>query len=562
MSDRDALLAGLLERLTGDLRSGRRPDVEGVAKEHPDVAAELRRLWGAIAVAEAMARPPRDDATTWAAAARAPAAAERAIGPEPAPTRAFGDYEILREIGRGGMGVVYEVRQRSLGRRAALKVLGETRGDGQGELARFRAEAQAAARLDHPHIVGVYEVGEVDGRPFFSMRLVEGETLAQRLSRGPLPCRDAAALLIPVARAIDYAHRQGILHRDLKPSNILIDAQGAPHVADFGLAKRIEAADASLTRSGAILGTPAYLSPEQAAGSRGRLGPETDVYGLGAVLYHAITGRPPFPAQSPVDAILGVLEEDPLPPRLLDPGIDRDLEMVVLKCLQKPTELRYASAEALARDLEAYLEGGPISVRSISLPLLLSRLFRETHHAAVLENWGLLWMWHSLVILVLCGLTNAFQWAGIERPLGYVVLWGAGFTAWAGIFWSLRRRGGPITAVERQIAHVWGASVVGSTALFLIEMALGLPVLSLSPVLPLMGASVFIAKAGILSGKFYVQAAAMLLSTLPMVLWPKLGISIFGAVSAACFFFPGLKYHRQRRRRNAAAARASKETET
>jgi serine/threonine-protein kinase len=356
-------------------------------------------------------------------------------------------------------------------------------------------------------------------------------------------------LIVPVCRAIEYAHGRGVLHRDLKPSNVLIDRAGTPYVADFGLARRIDvgSGEGGLTRSGAVVGTPAYMSPEQASGSRGRLGPASDVYGIGAVLYHMLTGRPPVQAANAVDAILAALEHEPLPPRLLSPAVDRELEMIVMKCLQKPPELRYATAGELADDLEAWLRGDPISVRAISVPLLLGRMFRETHHATILENWGLLWMWHAAVLVIICTATNAFQWVGIRSHLAHLTLWLAGLGTWASIFWALRKRAGPVTFVERQIAHVWAASVLASSALYLVEFLMELPALSLSPVLPLIGGMVFVAKAGILSGSFYIQAAALFLTPLPMVHFPEAGLTIFGAVSAACFFVPGLRYARRRR---------------
>jgi serine/threonine-protein kinase len=391
------------------------------------------------------------------------------------------------------------------------------------------------------------------------MKYVAGTTLAKRLADGPLPPRDTATILLPVCRAIAYAHEQGIIHRDLKPSNILIDAEGQPLVGDFGLAKRIDvdlSADMSqhgeaLTRTGAILGTPSYMSPEQAAGSRGTVGPASDVYSLGANLYQCLTGRPPFQAASPLDVVMMVLEQDPVLPRLLNPKSDADLEMIALKCLQKPAELRYESAAALGDDLAAYLANEPISARSTNVTQLISRILRETHHAGILENWGLLWMWHSLVLLVLCIVTNWLQWRHVESREPYVGLWVVGLGAWAGIFWSLRRRAGPITFIERQIAHVWGASMIASCLLFVVETLLGMPVLTLSPVLPLAGAMVFVIKAGILSGAFYFQAAANFAVAIAMA-WirhsglPDFGLSLYGLVAAASFFIPGLKYYRQR----------------
>jgi len=228
--------------------------------------------------------------------------------------------------------------------------------------------------------------------------------------------------------------------------------------------------------------------------------------------------------------------------------LDRDLEMITLKSLQKPQDLRYASAAALAADLRAALAGEPVAARRGGLVDVAARLFRETHHAVVLENWGLLWMWHSVVVLALCAVTDVLAWQGVMTRWPYVVLWGGGLALWAPIFWALRHRNGPVTAVERQIAHVWGGSVIASVLLFVIEQLLGLRVLTLSPVLALLAGLVFFVKAGILSGIFYVQAAVLFATALVMCLVPDYRHLLFGLVSAACFFVPGYKYFRQRNR--------------
>lgn len=551
-ADHDTQLAELLERLLSEAQSGKSPDVEAVIKQHPELAGELRELWATMQIAENLAslsQHDQDDATVIPG---------KNFGGGNLAGREFGDYELLEEIGRGGMGVVYKARQKSLDRIVALKMI--LRGDlaSADDVSRFRTEAEAAAQLNHPHIVPVYEVGERDGRPYFSMQLIEGTTLAHRLADGPLPSRQAAELLAPICRAVAAAHRHGVLHRDLKPSNILIDHDGRTYVTDFGLAKRITPKSddikpndpvlASLTNSGAILGTPGYMAPEQAAGQRGEVGTATDVYSLGAVLYAMLTGRPPFQGPSPVDTVLMVLEQDPLPPRMLNPKADADLEMIALKCLQKPADLRYADADALADDLVAYLHNEPISARSSQFTQVITRAFRETHHAAVLENWGLLWMWHSLVVLALCVITNVMQFRGVNDRWPYVALWSVGVGTWAAIFWELRRRSGPITFVERQIAHIWAGSTIASTLLFFLEWQLGFRALYLSPVLALIAGNVFLAKAGILSGKFYIQAGVMYLTAFAMgLMWDtkwNFGITLFGLVLGLCFFLPGWKYYR------------------
>ncbi|HWA97383.1 MAG TPA: serine/threonine-protein kinase [Pirellulales bacterium] len=519
----DAKLAELLERC-------QQADVDAVAGAHPELADELRSLWQAMRLADQVA---------------AMSAADNGAAPSH-----FGDYEILEELGRGGMGVVYKARQRGLGRVVALKAIRYGAMANPAELARFRHEAAAAAKLVHPHVVPVYEVGECNGQPYFTMQYVAGRTLAARLADGPLPPREAAELLVSVCEAIEAAHRQGLLHRDLKPSNILIDEQGRALVTDFGLAKQVEGGN-SLTHTGAIVGTPAYMAPEQAAGNRGRVGPASDVYSLGAILYHMLTGRPPLQGASPMETVLMVLDEEPPPPRLLNPRADRVLEMIALKCLQKPPDLRYASAAALADDLRAYLADEPVAVRSGRFAQVVARWMGETHQATVLENWGLLWMWHSLALVALCVLTNAMQWRGIASPWPYVGLWAAGLGTWAAIFWALRRRAGPVTFVERQIAHVWAGSVISIVLLFPVELILGQPVLTLSPVLGLTSGCVFLVKAGMLSGAFYIQSAVLFATAIVMAFMQRWhvpwGITLFGLVSGACFFVPGMKYYRQRR---------------
>lgn len=552
-SQHEEQLALLISDLADRAQRGEQISLEEQCRSHPQFANDLRELWGAVMVAQVAGKSSSVEETL------SPRTHDTPSGSLDLPSR-LGDYLLLEELGRGGMGVVFRARQESLSREVAVKMIlrGELARNNERE--RFQAEAQAAARLDHPGIVPVYEVGEIEGRPYFSMKFIRGTTLAQRLAEGPIPSREAARLLVGVARAIHFAHEKGVLHRDLKPSNILIDEMGQPHVTDFGLAKQISD-EPSLTRTGAILGTPAYMAPEQAAGNRGQVGPQSDVYSLGVVLYHMLTGRPPFQGASPVETVLMVLEQDPVPPRMLNPHADADLEMICLRCLQKPTDLRYNTAAALARDLDAFLNDESISARSGRFAQVLAGWMRETHHAAVLENWGLLWMWHSLVLFLVCSLTNVLWLLDYRHPNDrwiYFLLWTAGLGTWAAVFWALRRRMGPVTFVERQIAHIWAGSMISIGLLFPLEYWLKLDVLELSPMLGIINGMAFLIKAGILTGAFYLQAFALFACAAAMALFPDYAHFIFGLVAAACFFFPGMKYYRQRLRAILAAIRKGK----
>jgi serine/threonine-protein kinase len=284
--------------------------------------------------------------------------------------RYFDDYELLGELGRGGMGVVYRARQLSLHRTLALKVIAPEQLASPKAAERFRTEAETAANLDHPHIVPLYESGECAGRHYFTMKLIEGQSLAQRMADFRLPSADLksspgtaagsksqianrqsqiASLLAKVADAVHYAHQRGILHRDLKPGNILIDSAGEPHVTDFGLAKLVEG-DSSLTLSGEVLGTPAYMAPEQAAGKTKQITTAADLYSLGAVLYELLTGRPPFRGETPVETLHALLHTEPEAPRSLNRAVPRDLETICLKCLEKEPARRYTSARALTEE--------------------------------------------------------------------------------------------------------------------------------------------------------------------------------------------------------------------
>jgi serine/threonine protein kinase/tetratricopeptide (TPR) repeat protein len=308
----------------------------------------------------------------------------------------FGDYELLEEIGRGGQGVVFRARQKSLNRTVALKVIGLGQWATQAHLKRFRLEAEAAASLEHPGIVPIHEVGEQDGSCYFSMKFVEGGQLDEVVRREPLPIRRAVELIASVARTVHYAHEHGILHRDIKPGNILLDAKGEPHLSDFGLARLVES-ESTVTRTLEVLGTPSYMAPEQAVGKNSQVTNATDVYGLGAVLYHLLTGHPPFAGGTTYETIRLLLETEPRQPGLWNPKADRDLTTICLKCLEKDPQRRYPSALALAEDLDRWLKDEPIHARRTSIFGRGKKWVRRNPTVA-------------LLILSLAGLAGAICW--------------------------------------------------------------------------------------------------------------------------------------------------------
>ncbi len=289
--------------------------------------------------------------------------------------RYIGDYEIISTLGQGGMGIVYKARQVTLNRPVALKMIRNAEFASEDQVRRFQNEAEAVATLDHPGIVPIYEVGTYEDQRYFSMKLVEGQGLDKKLEELAKDPRAAARIVAEVADAVNHAHQRGILHRDLKPANILVDGLGHTHVTDFGLAKRIED-DAGLTVSGAIMGTPSYMAPEQAAGQSSLVTTASDVYGLGAILYAVLTGRAPFASDSVMNTLDQVRNSPPQPPTRLNAKLPRDLEVICLKCLEKDPRHRYASAQALADDLNRWLRGEPIAARPVG-PVVRLRMWAK-----------------------------------------------------------------------------------------------------------------------------------------------------------------------------------------
>ncbi len=415
--DREEQLDEIVAAYLDAVESGQAPDRRALLAQYPELADELAAFFADQDQFDSLMAPLR--AATPKSGVRTPGQATPPLAadtppprhtPEPGSlldgeNRFFGDYELLEEMAVGGMGVVYKARQVSLGRIVALKMIRSGQLAAAEDVQRFRLETEAVANLDHPHVVPIYDVGNVGGRHYFTMRLIEGGNLTQRLEDYRLPAAEPgsrrsvtkppipwsqlvarhekiARLLATIARAVDYAHQRGILHRDLKPANILIDTQGEPHITDFGLAKRVarpssdhacepqpeirpEAQSSDLTQSGIAVGTPSYMAPEQAAGTKKALTTAADVYSLGAILYEMITGRPPFKGANHLETLLAVLDQEPAPPRSLSPWVNRDLETICLRCLEKDPTKRYGCAAALADDLERFLNGEPIEARPV-----------------------------------------------------------------------------------------------------------------------------------------------------------------------------------------------------
>jgi serine/threonine-protein kinase len=457
--------------------------------------------------------------------------------------RRCGDFELLEEIARGGMGVVYRARQVSLNRIVAVKLILAGQLAEAADVRRFQAEAQAAASLDHPNIVPIYEFGEFQGQHYFAMGYVEGESLAARLSRGPLPQREAAELVRLAALAVEYAHRRGLIHRDLKPGNILLDAAGQPRVTDFGLSKRLDR-ESSLTGTGQIVGTPSFMPPEQAEAKHHELGPAADVYSLGAVLYNLLTGRPPFLCDNPIDTLWQVIDEEPARPRQMNPAIHPDLEAICLKCLQKSPTARYASAKDLAEDLARFASGEPVAAaRSTALSRAWNLVFRETRHVEVLALWGRVWLCHAVQIFLLFLLTNILIWLGVGGIWPYAALWSAGLASLAVPPWLFRFRSGlGITPLEWQIGQVWGLFAAGAVLTGLLVYFMRLDVLTLLPLVVLECGLAFGCMAAILRGSFYALAVECAVLAFVIALWPNFGPVLFGTAFALGMFYPAWRF--------------------
>ncbi len=343
------------------------PDQNEFIQRYPEFASELKEFFSdaRLFYADESSTPQETSLgrTIIDAPQLEPSASKQVV-------RYFGEYEILEKLGAGGMGVVYKARQKKLNRIVALKMIRSGELANSSDVQRFEAEAKAAAKLSHPGIVSVHEVGIHDGHHFYTMDYVEGGNLSQLHRDEPVAAKHAVKLVRQLAESMHYAHSKGIIHRDLKPANILLNANGEPRITDFGLAKRIRDEDESqsptMTESGQILGTAGYMSPEQASGKSRLVGPSSDIYSLGAVLYALLTSRAPFVGETPSHTIMQVLQSEPISPRKLNPSVPRDLETICLKCLEKEPHKRYGTAKLFADDLSRFLEGRPVIARPVS----------------------------------------------------------------------------------------------------------------------------------------------------------------------------------------------------
>ena len=448
-------------------------------------------------------------------------------------------YEVLGLLGRGGMGKVYKARQLGLNRLVALKMILSGVHAHPVELARFRTEAEAGARLQHPNIVQIYEVDEYDGVPFLALEYVAGASLEQRLHDQPLPPRQAAELVATLAGAVHHAHQQGIVHRDLKPANVLLADSKEPwqfslKVTDFGLAKKLD--EIGQTQTGAVLGTPSYMAPEQAAGRVKDIGPATDVYALGVILYEALTGRPPFVASSLMETLEQVRSQEPTPLRHLEPKVPRPLEVICLKCLAKEPERRYPSAKALAADLERYLNGEWIEARGESLVGRLTRLLDRSQSVGRVRGLSRFYIWGifplplvAALVLYLTARTESFY-----PEAALIVFLGSCLVMVAAVYFFQRRRMIVQTAqLHRQFWAIRIGALLAMTTVTVLSYLLtppGLPwnALGVFPLWSVLGGMMFFVLGGIFWGRLFLLGLIFFLASLLMTLHLPLAPVLLG----------------------------------
>ncbi len=442
------------------------------------------------------------------------------------------------------------LRQLSLNRVVALKMILAGSQATSEDLARFKAEAEAVAQLQHPHIIQIYEVGQHEDRPFFSLEFCSGGSLADRLNGTPLAAEESARLVAVLARAVQTAHEHGIVHRDLKPANVLLTADGQAKLTDFGLAKKLDA-DHGQTRSGTILGTPSYMAPEQAGGQVRQIGPACDIYALGAILYECLTGRPPFKASTPLDTVLQVLECKPAPLTLLNPKTPRDLETICLKCLEKDPRRRYSSAGQLANDLERFLRGEAISIRSYNVLDMIARSLEHSGYIAQFASWGNLLLAFAGLVAV-CQTISAVLIFSRVPALGtwLTSIHAVQFAVMVGLLWYNRPRGLiPTNTAERQLLTLWAGYIVACGMNSLVNRMLATPdhphdPAALYPRFAILAGLAFLVLGSSYWGVCHVFGLAFFLVSILMPLWLELAPLEFGGLWTVILVLIGLHLRR------------------
>jgi len=453
--------------------------------------------------------------------------------------KAVPGYELIDELGRGGMGVVYRAKHLGLKREVALKMILSGAHAGADELRRFRAEAEAVARLTHPCIVQIYEIGEHEGRPFCALEYCSGGSLSGKIEKQKLTLTQIAQLMEKLARAMHVAHQRGIVHRDLKPANILLDASGEPKITDFGLAKKLD--EPGLTHSGAVMGTPSYMSPEQASGRIAEIGPPTDIYALGAMLYELLTGRPPFKGKTSIDTLHLVMDQVPEQPRRLNGQVDSSLEAICMKCLEKGIADRYATADALAEDLAAYLRGDAVQAEKSQQNRLLKLLVKESRHAEVLALWGKSMIVHAGVILCYAVLTDVLMNVmGQTNPEILIPFWLSGMAVMIFTVYLTRFRGGvPLTTIEYQANLIWALCSGTVAAVGLMLWHAGLQPMQILPIALLVVSFTLGALGVIYNGTFYLLMLSCAAHAVAMSFFPVQSPSIYGITFAISLAYTG-----------------------
>ncbi|HEY7327243.1 MAG TPA: serine/threonine-protein kinase [Gemmataceae bacterium] len=532
----DPAAAAALDSALDDLQSGRPVDREALLARYPQLNGALEALGQLIAGSHTLA-----------------GCSSRVSGDAVSITTkrvSLPGYEILGKLGEGGMGVIYKARHLRLNRTVAIKMI--LAGEHANEVmrTRFTLEAETVAQLQHPGIVQIYEISEHEGHSFLALEYVAGGSLASRLDDKPWPADKAAELVENLAHAMQVAHDHGIIHRDLKPDNVLLveasDGKLTPKITDFGLAKRLQDA-AGRTRTGEVMGTPSYMAPEQAAGKKD-LGPPADIYALGAILYRLLTGRPPFHADTSLNTLMLVLEQEPLPLRALNKSLPRELEAIVLKCLAKDASERYARAADLAADLRAFRLGEAVSVKPSGLLKQLHQGLHRRHRDILSEGWPRLLLAVGLTILIGCALANFWELWLTERHRWWVMLLTKLVQVGVMLFLAVRlrpftERG--MTAVERQVWNLVPAYYGAFLSLLIVNYFLAEPV-PLAPVLAVLSGMGFATLGASIWGWFYAWAAAFFALAVLMVCLPfglTYGLTLLGCGWFVALLVGGIQLH-------------------